>query len=244
MKYLKLNEVRTKYWNELNGTRFNYTDILIAFEVVNQLVATPVTTIPDFNKLWESEIENAKGIIRDIHAELVGFDPFNVLEMTRRLFQYISFDVRVTTSKFHWSIKSDVMGQAKPYEFLNSSEVEEAKAFASRMLDVKNASIVAFTGVIGSMEYDGLISDFINDASNTFDEIESANTEITLSHQFEYARNIIVKYIEFISIGNSFNFPKHDGHLVDTFLTYALRTITDDALNESSVIKAIKELVE
>ena len=48
MKYLKLNEVRTKYWNELNGTRFNYTDILIAFEVVNQLVATPVTTIPDF----------------------------------------------------------------------------------------------------------------------------------------------------------------------------------------------------
>lgn len=244
MKYLKLSEIRTKYWSQMTGPRFNYSDILIAFEVSSKLTVMPVNKLSDFDKVWASEMEVAKDIIRDIHSELVGFNPHNVLEMTRRLHQFRLVDTRVPSSPFYWDMQSAVIDGVEPIEGMLDEDVEEAKAFARRLINVKSLSINGFVDSRSNRSYEDLMADLVDEADVQLSKMDTPKTSTQINRMFTYVERVLIHCVDLVSLANTLELSKHHGPTVDTFLATSLKAMTNELLNEQVMLDAIKELEE
>lgn len=244
MKYNKLDEIRTKHWSSLSGPNGNNTDVLIAFEVVSELPVLAQVTLSEANKVWANAIGDAKNVIREIHSELVGFDPHRVLEMTRRLYLFRCMGARNTASPLYWNLNESAMKLIEKPEFMDDALCSEAVDVATTVINIKRNSLAGYVGIYGTREYHTLVEDCGNELSDRLGHYIKSKTSRELAQMYSYASNVIALYLNTICLCNSFNFRGFSDGLVELFISEAIKATLSDEINFSVLCGAIKELVE
>lgn len=244
MKFKRLNEVRTKYWNGMNGARYNYTDILIAYEVSSNLQVVPMKTMGDFDRFWATEMKVAKDVIREMHKEVLGFNVHNALEMTRRFHQYRLLDTRISNSRFYWDLLNHTLTLAKPHELLDDVARVEAESIAQRVLNTKRESVNAFLSPRGTRDYEYLVNDLVDEADRTLAALETSRTSTEINRIFGHVETLMVLFVDLVALSNSLDFPKYSEAMVNNFIVTSFKAITNEDLNVDVLKEAVKELVE
>lgn len=218
MKFLHLSELRHKYWQELTATTGNFTNVLIALEVVNTLPIDIRTNGLAIHEAWATANEDAKNTIRDIWKEDSGFNVHEVLEMSRIIYYHRNYHCRTTSSALFVNTVSsdDIIGSE--YEEHDYPHVARGRYLAEKALGAKMVSIHMYDGPQGSREFDVLLNDTINQFQELYTKAQFENTAREREVIAEVFSKVVHKYLYLIALANTFDFKGINKELVKIYL--------------------------